>query len=350
MATEHDVLEKKGPWLFLVPVSGIILTRFTNFEYKQDKISLISSSKVLRRRKKIGFPCRLSEFDKRTQIRLGEICSESSTVAYYRRTGVGKTTADNFLKTVREELSILALLQLGYSRRRLNAAIAISGEYHPPVLSYFMLNTKDLSWVKSNENKGKNRELILDEHWNNASEKLFFLKLLKIISGETKVHKEWRSTIRDASILAGQSQCSSDLPLSFLWNMIAIEMLLTRQGDKYSDSLPERVESFIGWASNWSIQNYEDRIKEVYRKRCEFVHNGNRDQIEIKDILFSDDILLNILINIVRHPDIFQSKDHLIKFSEKIKAEKLLGIKSKTIPKTLTYLKPNYSDDDYLKI
>jgi hypothetical protein len=64
--------------------------------------------------------------------------------------------------------------------------------------------------------------------------------------------------------------------------MIAIESLLTRQGDKYSDALPKRIEAFLGWSGYWSINGYEDRIHDLDRKRCELVHAGRLDLIEIK--------------------------------------------------------------------
>ena len=92
------------------------------------------------------------------------------------------------------------------------------------------------------------------------------------------------------------------------------------------------------------------RIKEVYKKRCDFVHDGNRESIAIEDVLFTDDLLLNVLINIVKHPKIFYSKKQLIKFAEKVKAEHLLDIKPKVRPKSLRFINIHYHQDDYEKI
>ncbi len=128
--------------------------------------------------------------------------------------------------------------------------------------------------------------------------------------------------------------------------MIALETLLTRRDDRYSEKLPERSESFIGWAKDWKVDDFKTKIKDIYQKRCLFAHTGQRDHINIEDILFSDDLLLNVSTNILRHPSIFGSKDKLIQFSEKVQAEHLLGLKTKLRPKTLRLIRPRYTEED----
>ncbi len=350
MTSVHEIQLENGTWLFLAPVSGLELSEYVNYEYKLDKVTFISSARLAQRRKRLGFSQKISELKNRAGGLIKDFFSEEKTYATLRLQGTGEELKEQFLKIVREELAILSLSQLGYSRRRYNSSLAMSREYSPSKIRCLLLNTDNNTWTQLNETTGKIQPLLLERRWSNFSKKIFFYNLVQIISGKTRVSKSWRNTIRNASILAGQSQCSSDLPQAFLWNMIAIEMLLTQQGDKYSDSLPERTESFIGWASGWGVQNYEEKIRKVYKKRCGFVHDGNRESIETQDVLFTDDLLLNVIINIVRHPEVFYSKKQLIHFSEKIKAEHLLGIKGKTRPQTFRYLNPNYSEEDYKKI
>jgi hypothetical protein len=188
--------------------------------------------------------------------------------------------------------------------------------------------------------------LVLDERWLNFQENSFFFDFLRILRGQISISRSWKEEIRKAAILAGESQCSSDLPQAFLWNMIAIELLLTKQGDRYLDSLPERAEAFIGWTVDWKQNNYRELIKDLYRKRCQLVHSGNKSAIEVQDLLFSDEILLNVLTNIVKHPRLFKSKDDVITFSEKVKAEYVLGINPRTRPKTLRFSRPTYDSTD----
>ncbi|MBG33198.1 MAG: hypothetical protein CL552_08910 [Alcanivorax sp.] len=128
--------------------------------------------------------------------------------------------------------------------------------------------------------------------------------------------------------------------------MIAIETLLTSSNDKFSQELPKRVEAFIGWTTDWEIQNFESKIKQLYEKRSAFVHSGKFSSITIPDLLFTDKILLNVFYNICKHIDIFHKKQDLIDFSKKVQAEKTLGIKPKVRPKTIMFISPNYSKRD----
>jgi hypothetical protein len=134
--------------------------------------------------------------------------------------------------------------------------------------------------------------------------------------------------------------------MSFLWNMIALETLLTKQTDKYTDALPKRVEAFLGWIGFWETENYEQRIREAYQKRCIFVHSGNNSTITKQDILFTDDLLLNLLYNITKFYRIFKSKNDIIEFADKVEAEHKLGIRSKVRPKKLMFISRKYSEKD----
>ena len=83
------------------------------------------------------------------------------------------------------------------------------------------------------------------------------------------------------------------------------------------------------------------------------MHDGNDSNIEIKDLLFTDDLLLNIMLNLIAHHKIFNSKNDVIEFTKKVAAEHVLGIvgdKSNIRPKTLRFLSKYYSDEDFEKI
>ncbi len=350
MTTIKEIESTDGTWLFLAPVRNLNIGTAVDFEFTVNQVTFVDASRLAKRRKRYGFNYPISEIKKRYKGIINRFFHEEKTFATLRLTGKGKDLKQRFINQINDELSIISLSQLGYSRRSHNSSPVLSKEKILGQRSSLMFNLSADTSYQPNEVVGKIGSLNLDERWRNFQKKVFFYDLLKIISGKTKVAPNWRKDIMNASILAGQSQSGHDIPQCFLWNMIALETLLTQRDDKYSEKLPERTEAFIGWAKDWKVKNFEAKIKDIYKKRCLFVHTGQRDHISIADILFSDDLLLNVLNNIVRHPRIFRSKGRLIEFSEKVQAEHLLGIKPKIRPKTLQLIRPRYTEKDFEKI
>lgn len=347
MNSTSKVLNGSGQWVFLAPVKRLILTDATDNEITIDRVTFVGPGKLPRIRSRLGFKKQISHFKSCQSGTLDHLFNEGTAFATARFTGQGNSQLVKFLNHAHEELALLALSQLGIRKRRNNSCPALSEEVPISRRALLMVNTSNESWYAPHELVGRFTDLVLDERWRENQKNGFFFELLKIIRGTIKVGSGWRNDLRNAAIIAGHSQSSADLPQAFLWNMIAIELLLTKQGDSYSDSLPERAEAFIGWTSNWKLQNFEQVIQNLYSKRCQLVHRGNRACIAIRDVLFSDVILHNILTNIVKHSDLFKTKDDIVLFSEKIRAERLLGIKPRTRPKTLKFAMPVYDQNDF---
>lgn len=346
----EKMISEKGVWSFIVPVSNVVIKDDLGAEFKIDRITLISRDKLPRIRRRIGFPYRFSDFNKENPNIKESYFDKYETFAFKRYTGDGKSNLIKVLAIVREELALLALSQLGSGRRRLNAAPVIADERGYGWTNYFMINDKTRYWLSGLNAYEKHQRLVISKNWVKHQKNIFFMDLLDIIRGKIKVSKGWRQDKKNAAILAGQSQMSTDLPQAFLWNMIAIELLLTKQGDHYSEKLPERAEAFLAWTIHWYINSYDEKIKTTYKKRCDLVHSGKREIIKVEDLLFSDTLLLNVITNIVKYPKIFKTKDDLITFSDTIKAENFLGIKSKIRPKNFRCSIPVYSNDDLEKI
>lgn len=343
------IKETNGSWIFIVPVSNLILSKEIGQEYRIRDVTFISAEKLPYVRKKLGFPSPISKIMKGHKGHLNNFFSENKTFAIVRITGRPIDFEFAALKKIREELEILSLSQLGYAKRRINFFPTISHEMVARRRSYLSLESNGITWYDSHERVGKIGDLVLDKSWYKFQKEIFFVKLIEIIRGENRIVKQtWSKELRKAVLLAGQSQCSIDLSQAFLWNMIALELLLTEEKDSYLKSFPKRVESFIGWSVNWEMDKFEDKINRVYKKRCEFVHRGERN-IELEDLFFTDDLLFNLLCNIVNHTNIFKSKTDIIDFSKRVEAEKLLGISPAVQPKTFKYLKRSYMESDYKK-
>lgn len=344
------ILSEKGTWIFCAAVNSLELTDATDYEHTVNRVTFIDSAKLPHRRKRFGFPKAISSY---SHPSLEKLLKSERTLAIVRLQGSGQEARQNLLRLVKDELSVLALSQLGFTRRRRNASPSI-GNKKAGLGQYLLLNSSAGSWLTDNHREGKLFHLTLDEDWKRFNKISFYPSLLKILRGEIKVKTHWRKLILRASILAGQSQGSTDIAQAFLWNMIVIESLLAQQSKiGFREQLPANVEAFIGWANEWSSENFQERIQDAYQKRCALVHDAVVDEIGIDDILFTDVIVLNILQNITAHPGLFNSKQAVLDFSNKLQAERVLGLNinssigSKIRPKTLSFHNPIYTDEDY---
>jgi len=345
------VQDISGQWAYIIPVSGLTLTNDINNEFIINKVTFITVKKLIRVRKRFGIRKRISELRSNGAFDLF-FNQLGPTVAIVRHGGKPSEITTKVTRLVIEELEILATSQLGYSKRRFNSFPSVR-DVRVSTMKYLCLNENNNSSLISKNLVGKIGNLVLDKRWKNWQKRFFFLDLIRIIRTKIKVDNSWRKNLYRAVRLIGQSVTSNNTAHSFLLNMIAIEALLMKQGDKYTEVLPKRIEAFIGWVGYWVKANYKEKIKDVYNKRCQYVHDGNETNIEIKDLLFIDDILFNMLVNIIYHINLFKSKEDIISFTEKVSAEHVLGIvgkKSKVRPKTLMFFNQKYSAEDYKKI
>lgn len=224
-----------GQWVYIIPIDGVKLTGAVKNEFQIDRILLVDKVKLPRIRKRLGLPQKISEF----KDMWSGFFSRSDTYAVVRHSGNPTETRKFCRQLVRDELALLALSQLGYSRRRYGNSPSILGIQQSSQIKDLLLNSADGRKSLQGKLEGKYRPLVMDKRWYNYQKEQFFFNLLKILRKEIKVSNTWRQELSRAALLVGQSLCSTDLAYSFLWNMIALEMLLTRQGDKYTDVLPK---------------------------------------------------------------------------------------------------------------
>lgn len=337
-------------WVFIAPLAGINLTKAIGNEFKILNVILVEKNKLTRIGERLGLELRSNEIKKQITESHYWQGPKANIYAIIRHTGTPKDISNKCLTTLKEELYILASSQLGYGKRRSNAHPSLMGDQNIGKISYLFLDPNSKARLYSNQLTGKYMVLTLDKNWKHHHKASFFIKLLNLLNEKSSISGGWRKLLKRAAIMIGQSQCSNDLVHSFLWNMMVIEMLLAVRGDKYIDILPERIEALLGWVGFWSTNNYSQRIKEVYKKRCKLVHVGQWETINIADLLFTDDLLLNLLVNIVNHPKILNSKKSVIDFADKVNAERLLGVKPKVRPKSLVFFSRTYTVDDLKEI
>ena len=296
--------DKYGNWLFFIPISGLTLTKSVNNEIRVNRVTFISKDKIPRVRKRLGLPYRFSELasqhNKPVRDIAGNFFKDSNTYAITRLKGTPKEKEKDSIRIVRDELNILAFSQLGYTRRRFIRRLNIKSGIHGGLYQSMFLNVDQNEFRLNNQTQYSPVPLKLDSTWVQFHKRFFYNDLLKIIRDEIKVKKNWRATLHRVVMFAGQSQNSNDISSAFLWNIIALEMLLGDRSDQsISTSLIDRSEYLLGWEKTWEQLNYPNRIETLYKNRSDYVHNGKTKAISIDDLLFSDDVIFNIINNLI---------------------------------------------------
>jgi hypothetical protein len=335
----------KEQWTVLMPVANVQLTKAVNYEFRIDRVTLVATDRLDRRRQRLGVPIRLTRKSEKHPF-FREFLKDSAAMGIVRMSGVKRQIERRILTIVRDELAILAASQLGYAKRHQTSAPAIAGERSHTWRSQLWMTT-DGKWLQPNVWFGPRGSLRLDEHWLKFHRRVFFPKLLRLLRGHVKIAKAWREDLRRASVLIGLSQTANSVADAFLWNMVAAELLLTRQGDVVGDELPSRAEALMGWSKEWRDEDFRAQIQDAYQRRCRIVHQGERDSPTPKELFFTDDLLLCLLTNLVTHSRVFQSKDDVIAFSKRVEAEQLLGVRPRVRPKSLQMLHRTYRAKDY---
>jgi hypothetical protein len=340
--------DTNAPWTIVVPISGVKPFPGDGLdEVKLIRVTLIEREKLLRSRTR--FPLGTHKEFLTKSGGKNNTFESAKMFAVLRFTGTLKEVRPKCLKLIDQELAIFSVCRIGQKRQSWGP-IGVVGQHSDAFVGHAFLDPTSKRASMRHERIQGGMPLLLADFWKDYQKHSFFPKLLRILRGETPVTSGWQDDLRRASILIGRSYNCSDVPTAFLFQMIALEALLTRQGDKYTEDLPERIKAFLGWTGLWDSEKFAERIEQVYRRRCGLVHAGNLDSVSIEDLLFVDDIIFNILNNLVTHASLFKSKDDIVIFSKKVAAEQTLGIKPSVRPKTLQFIARKYTDRDKEKI
>lgn len=334
MAKSASGWDLNGKWVFFTPVPNLLLTKAVNSELQMGRVIFLAASKLRRVRNRYGIKERISDLP----VYLQDFFRSAPTFALVRySSGRPQELEPLCLQMVHDALCLLQSSLLGYSGRDSMRRLVTPGGGESVTGSYFFVNpdTDDPLVTVGRELNYARRSLKLDADWKRHQKHFFFLKLRAILDNKVKVQSAWRENLRRAAMLVGESRVARDTASAFLFDMIALEMLLTKQGDKYRDALPKRIEAFLGWADEWHQKNFSERIDKIYTLRCNLVHDGDSHEITPDHLQFTDNLLLSLLTNLVNFPALFSSKQAVLDFSEKVAAEHLLGIKPKVRPKRL---------------
>ncbi|MEQ8562564.1 MAG: HEPN domain-containing protein [Cytophagales bacterium] len=347
------VQDKNGNWIFIVPVTGVSIKKSVGGEIKINRVIFVSGNKLSRIRKRLKIPVPISEIinkDKFSKGIIKKFFDDSETFAILRFNGIPSDEIRKCNKIIETELNILSLSQLGFGKRKYNSKLSI-GLKDSNRVSSITINKKYNEYTFSSKWDSYSSPFIIEKPWKTFHKKFYYFEYLKILRGEIRVSNLWLKIISRAGFLIGKSQSTNDVSSSFIWNMIALEMLLVGDGEKTEETLIERSKYLLDWSEEWELNQYEFNISECYKKRNEYVHSGNMEIISRGDLIFTDDWAFNILNNLIRLKKIIVSKDDLIKMSKRYSAERVLEIKSRKYqPGYLNMVNRKYVAEDFKEI
>jgi hypothetical protein len=339
---EEDVreLNSRGSCTFLYPLGELYLTPAVGREFRVDRVTFVHKDRLPLVRKKFGLRTTVSEIKKREPARQFFEDAQTWAFAVVRQGGEQNEVEQRCLELIREELAILASSQLGHKTRKQMGPIASPGEISSSYITFLAIDSRSTQWFQNMFRRTRPySQVVMDWGWKRYQDLMFFTSLLKILRKDTKVDAGWRDELRRAAVLTGESVSANDPFKSFLWNMVALEMLLTKdETGKTKDILPRRIGALLDCVPHWWTMDYKELIEDVYDKRNRLLHQGRRDELTEWDLAFTDHLLLHVLANLVKHPKLFPSKDAFIEFTEKVEAERTLGVKPKVRPESLIFV------------
>jgi hypothetical protein len=349
-----DRNDDRERWTFIVPVENLVLTDAVSREFEMERVTFVHKDRLPYVRKKHGLGVPVSELKKRPG---GTSFFEvAGAFAVVRHAGTREEVERRCLEMVREELHLLSVSRLGYSRRDRGKPAVPKGEDVHSSVSFLSVRGRDSAPFWNSAATSPRNSMVLDWHWKRFQDDVLFTNLCRILRGKTKVKENWRNDLRRAALLIGESVDANDLLKSFIWNIAALETLLLKQvQEKTEDALLRRAEALLGWVrwgevqdnegrkrrvSVWELEDFEGWIGNCVRERNRFLHGGKREGITEELLFFTDLLLLNILDNLVRFPKLFPSKDEAIAFSKKLEAERTLDVKPRVRPEGLRFRWP----------
>jgi len=335
-------------WVFLTPISNLKITSSVNNEICIDRVTFISGEKLINIRDRLGIKkSNIKLIDKRLGKNritptIKDLFKTHETFALVRQTGTKEQVKPDCFRKVSDELLILNLSRLFFERRKYSGFLSLEGSSKMEKTTHILLDSNSTAHNLGFKLLTSPLELSLDQQWLQFQNNFFFLDLLKILKKKKNVSKNWRESLRRAAIFAGKSLNTNNIADALLWNIVALESLITNQGESISTVLIDRIKALIGWHGNWISDDYEKQIQNIYNLRSAYIHDGIDSKIDKDSLLFSDKLVFNVFLNLVTFSNYFPSKNKFIEFSNKTEALNTLGYKLPKHP-SLKFVNQTYT-------
>lgn len=303
VATPTNVNDIHGTWMVIVPMFQLEVSDAPpiNGRWNVGDVSFVSRDRLAA----ILNPPTLTNIPR--QAAWQRITGEDNSFAIITLTGTPNQLRHSVFRQLREASSILASTAAFYGRRHHVSGFTLKGYPAFTAKHDRFIQTDGTAFCGNWNQRGFLHPFILDADWHQAITQSGIIDLFARIVDNT-LSADWRRQIRSGAAMLGRSLMSLDLADAFLLNVIGLETLLTRQGERNGKRMFRRIKGMTGWHLGTARPNYQNEIGSIHGVRCEIVHDSDYSNLTVELLLQADMYLTNSLLNIVTLPAVFPDK------------------------------------------
>lgn len=303
VATPTNVDDNHGIWMVIVPMFQLEISDDPPINGRWDvgEVSFVSRAQLAATLN----PPTLTNLPRQSVWK--RITEEDDGFAIITLTGTPNELRHSAFRQLREAASILASTAAFYGKRHQVSGFTLKGYPAFTAKNDRFIQTDGTAFCGNWNQRGFLHPFVLDANWHRAITQSGIIDLFARINDST-LSADWRRQIRSGAAMFGRSLMSLDLADAFLLDVIGLETLLTRQGERNGRRLYQRIKGMTGWHLRTARPKYEDEIRRIHDVRCEIVHDSDYSNLTIELLLQADMYLTNSLLNIVRLPAVFPDK------------------------------------------
>jgi hypothetical protein len=322
----------KRPWIYVCPIWNLKLIPKINEELRILDVSFVSSAKLRRIRKRLGFPERISKLP--TFIK--EKIDSCETHAVIRAPiGKAKDLAPRLRQEVEDACHILRAASWPYMARSVRSYLSVFGPSPTDHLEHheiFVCRTKSpgAKAVECLKNYERGLGIIPFKNgmtWKRAASN--FDSVVSFLDPSSHVDNKWRKTVRYACANAGRSLNSTSKWFACLLNMIALDAMLLNRREPANPTLYDRLNVLLGWTRTPSGRSLftKTELDKLTGLRNRIVHDAETEGISARHVLLTDLLVHNLIGYVTRTTKKIASKADLLDVIERAKARQLLGMR-----------------------
>jgi len=318
---------RKAVWTYICPIRNLRLSKEIGQELRIENVTFVSKARLPRIRKRLGILQPISQLAKPAQ---DFFRTDYETYAVLQAKGKPRQIENKLRQQIRDACFILSVGSWPYKKRSKSRYLSAFGlpDMAPKIFEQSCFTGPLAQFCGSYRWMQGIMPFTLDSEWKKFQREARVLyNLLETIGPNSPISEQWKTEVRRAAVLLGRSLQTPDRSIAFTLNTIALDVLLLKRGEKADPNLYNRLEAILGWSNVGRTQPWfnKGQVTRLRKLRNELFHEG-KDRITSKDLVLSDKITINLLINICRMRGRWRSKKNLIHFAKQVEARRFLGI------------------------